>query len=152
MHASVDDVSTLTPSPRLSSDGGGTGNAAVVAGGGRDSSSGDVADGPVEGTTPPLSFSYSPVLLSLLPPPPPLAHAAIRDLLVEGRGIATPRPFQIKTAYYVACRKLRLTIVVRQCGEGKSEVLYACARLLRGVVLCEVPIIGLGSDQVSKTE
>ena len=50
----------------------------------------------------------------------PLAHAAIRDRLVKGHGIATPRPFQIKTSYYIACPDLRLDIDVRQSGDGES--------------------------------
>ena len=45
------------------------------------------------------------VLLADLPEPPTHAHNAIKDLLIKGRGISHPRPFQIKTAFYVACRK-----------------------------------------------
>jgi len=42
--------------------------------------------------------------------------------------------------------------LVHKCGEGKSLVLLGTATMLRGVFVCMVPLIGLGSDQVSKTK
>jgi superfamily II DNA helicase RecQ len=37
-------------------------------------------------------------------------------------------------------------------GEGKSAVVLTSAALLRGVTLVVVPLLGLGSDQVSKAQ
>eukprot|EP00978_Attheya_sp_CCMP212_P008570 scaffold20148_cov59-Attheya_sp.AAC.2 len=46
-------------------------------------------------------------------------------------------------------RAFRRLLLVRRTGDGKSLVIYGLATLLRGVTIVMVPILALGSDQVS---
>ena len=69
----------------------------------------------------------------------------------EGRGISNPRDYQIDAIFQYAYRKKNIYLI-RKCGEGKSAVLQTSCLLLRGIVVCLVPLIGLGSDQVNKTK
>jgi superfamily II DNA helicase RecQ len=46
-------------------------------------------------------------------------------------------------------RTFRRLLLVRRTGDGKSLVIYGLATLLLGVTFVLVPILALGSDQVS---
>eukprot|EP00978_Attheya_sp_CCMP212_P029313 scaffold103701_cov32-Attheya_sp.AAC.2 len=46
-------------------------------------------------------------------------------------------------------RAFRRLLLVRRTGDGKSLVIYGLDTLLRGVTIVMVPILALGSDQVS---
>ena len=66
-------------------------------------------------------------------------------------GVQHPREYQIRMIFHLVYRKVPLTYLIRKCGEGKSLVMLGMATLLRGITINMVPLIGLGSDQVSKS-
>jgi len=41
--------------------------------------------------------------------------------------------------------------IIRKTGNGKSLVLLGSASILCGIIICVVPLIGLGSDQAMKS-
>ena len=90
--------------------------------------------------------------MSDFPPTPPEISSSIKDFLAGGHGISSPRQYQVDTIFHIAFRKPTFTYLIRQPGEGKSLCLYGAASLLKGIIVCLVPLIGLGSDQVAKTE
>ena len=72
-------------------------------------------------------------------------------MMKKGWGIDNPRPYQVEAIFRLAFCRMNVHLI-RKCGEGKSAVLYGMASLLRGITVCMVPLIGLGSDQVSKSK
>ena len=65
--------------------------------------------------------------------------------------IDRPREFQIQAIYLMVYCQKQVLYLIRKTGEGKSIVFLMIATLLRGITIVLVPLIGLGSDQVSKT-
>ena len=81
------------------------------------------------------------------------SHAidAIRETLNKAWGNTTPRQFQIKAVFELAYRKVPMLYLVRKTGDGKSDVFKCLASMLKGITVCLVPLIGLGSDQTLKS-
>jgi superfamily II DNA helicase RecQ len=65
--------------------------------------------------------------------------------------IDNPREYQIKAIFYLVFLRVRMMYLIRKTGEGKSLVLLGTATMLRGVNVCLVPLLGLGSSQASKS-
>ena len=95
--------------------------------------------------------AYVPPLGTNLPPIPAHIKEIISKVMREGRGIKNPRDYQLEAIFQFAYRKKNIYLI-RKCGEGKSAVLQTACLLLRGIVICLVPLIGLGSDQVNKSK
>jgi hypothetical protein len=76
----------------------------------------------------------------------------IRAMLQEAWNISEPKEWQLNAIFamvYGLDRAFRRLLLVRRTGDGKSLVIYGLATLLRGVTFVLVPILALGSDQVS---
>jgi hypothetical protein len=65
--------------------------------------------------------------------------------------IDCPREFQIQAIYLMVYCREQVLYLIRKTGEGKSIVFLTIATLLRGITIVLVPLIGLGSDQVTKS-
>jgi superfamily II DNA helicase RecQ len=65
--------------------------------------------------------------------------------------ISNPREYQVKAIFYLVFLRLRMLYLIRKTGEGKSLVLLGMATMLRGVTVCLVPLLGLGSSQAAKS-
>ena len=85
-----------------------------------------------------LNEDWEPPIQNL-PPVPQYIHHVIASML---RNV---------WIFHLVYREVPLTYLIRKCGEGKSLVLLGMATLLRGITLSMVLLIGLGSDQVSKS-
>jgi hypothetical protein len=85
------------------------------------------------------------------PPVPDKADNAIRLMLSAVWQISNPREYQIKAIFYLVFLRLRMLYLIRKMGEGKSLVLLGMATMLRGVTVCLVPLLGLGSSQAAKS-
>ena len=94
---------------------------------------------------------YVPQLIDNLPSPPQRQVEKITKVLVA-LGCENPRPYQIESIFQLTYRKLDMMYLIRKCGDGKSLVMHAMATILRGITIVMVPLIGLGSDQISKTK
>jgi superfamily II DNA helicase RecQ len=66
-------------------------------------------------------------------------------------GITSPREYQIKAIFYLVFLRVRMMYLIRKTREGKSLVMLGMATILRGVTICLVPLLGLGSSQASKS-
>jgi superfamily II DNA helicase RecQ len=76
----------------------------------------------------------------------------IRAMLQEAWNISEPKEWQLNAIFamvYGLDRAFRRLLLVRRTGDGKSLVIYGLATFLRGVTFVLVPILALGSDQVS---
>ena len=82
----------------------------------------------------------------------PPEHLGIITSAMAALGINTPRPFQLEAIHSLLFTDDRFLYLARKTGEGKYAVPQTVALLQRGIVLILVPLIGLGSDQVSKAE
>ncbi|KAL7508357.1 hypothetical protein ACHAXN_005444 [Cyclotella atomus] len=83
-----------------------------------------------------LIANYFPPSDSSYPPIPPHACNAIKKIL---------------SIFYLSYLKPLLMYVIRKTGEGKSLVMMGTAAVLRGVTICLVPLLGLGSSQALKS-
>ena len=90
--------------------------------------------------------SYTPPLASKYPPPPTEAINAITEMFRDVWGI-DPRPYQVSAVFYIIFLKLSMTYLIRKTGEGKSMVWLGMCTILRGINVCMVPLLGLGSAQ-----
>lgn len=86
-----------------------------------------------------------------LPPVPASIAKVITKMLSEVWGFDTPHDYQIRMIFHLVYRRVPLAYLIRKCGEGKSLVWLGMATLLWGITISMVPLIGLGSDQVSKS-
>lgn len=93
----------------------------------------------------------APQLIDNLPPPTQHEVDKITKVLVA-LGCNAPRPYQINCVFQLTFRKLDMMRLIRKCSDGKSLALHAMATILRGVTIVMVPLIGLGSNQISKTK
>ena len=87
-----------------------------------------------------------------IPDSPPGVLDGIRAMLTEAWNIQEPKEWQLQAIFamtYGLDRAFRRLLLVRRTGDGKSLVIYGLATLLRGVTIVMVPILALGSDQVS---
>lgn len=82
---------------------------------------------------------------------PSHATDAIRGTLEKAWGNTTPRQFQIEAVFDLAYRKVPMMYLIRKTGDGKSDVFKCLASMLKGITVCMVPLIGLGSDQTFKS-
>ena len=77
-----------------------------------------------------------------------------RNIIVETMrtmlNIDSPREFQVRAIYHGAFEENLLIYLVSKTGSGKSAVPEAINVLRRGVAVTLVPLIALGSDQVTK--
>ena len=64
--------------------------------------------------------------------------------------IQSPREFQMRAIYHGAFEENLLIYLISKTGSGKSAVPEAINVLRRGVAVTLVPLIALGSDQVTK--
>ncbi|KAL7472437.1 hypothetical protein ACHAXS_012774 [Conticribra weissflogii] len=94
----------------------------------------------------PLSSSQAP---SFQMPNLPDEQSIIRRAIERCWGIGTPYDYQIETICEIAIRKKNI-FLIRKTGEGKSIVPWTVAALRKCITIILVPLIGLGSDQVSK--
>eukprot|EP00956_Cyclotella_meneghiniana_P023787 scaffold46927_cov56-Cyclotella_meneghiniana.AAC.1 len=94
---------------------------------------------------------YIPPDDSEYPTVPPSADAAISKMLLDVWGIEA-RPYQVRAIFFLAFVKVGMMYLVRKTGEGKSLVLIGTATILRGVTVCLVPLLGLGSSQASSSQ
>ena len=86
------------------------------------------------------------------PAPTPQSSAdIIAKMLATAHGVHSPRPFQIDAIFQLCIRRVSMLYLIRKTGEGKSLVLKGMATIKRGITLCLVPLVGLGSDQAIKT-
>eukprot|EP00956_Cyclotella_meneghiniana_P045819 scaffold386239_cov215-Cyclotella_meneghiniana.AAC.1 len=72
-------------------------------------------------------------------------------MLKDVWGIQEPRGYQVTAIFYMAFLKTRLMYLIRKTGEGKSLVLLGTSTILRGVTVCLVPLLGLGSSHASNS-
>ena len=77
-------------------------------------------------------------------------------MLVEAWHRPDPRDFQIEAIYTLCYARTDnggapSLSLVRKTGEGKSMVFQGAATIMRGVSIFIMPLIGLGSDQLSKS-
>ena len=75
----------------------------------------------------------------------------IRQAMLDDWGIRYPRDFQIRAVAYLAFQRDRILYLIAKTGSGKSAVPLAVGALQNGITLTMVPLVGLGSDQVSKS-
>jgi superfamily II DNA helicase RecQ len=68
-------------------------------------------------------------------------------------GICHPHEFQIRAIHQAAFTRdeLLCIIIIAKTGSGKSAIPLTVGTLLTGVVITLVPLVGLGSNQVSKS-
>ena len=92
--------------------------------------------------------AYAPPLESKYPTPPREAVEAITKMFRDVWGI-DPRPYQVSAVFYIVYLKLSMTYLIRKTGEGKSMVWLGMCTILRGVNVCMVPLLGLGSAQAA---
>ena len=81
----------------------------------------------------------------------PEIRQLIEQAIAELFTITTPRDFQIEAINHCLFGNSVLYINAK-CADGKSLCPLTLAGMLRGVTLVLVPLVGLGSDQVSKAE
>ena len=72
------------------------------------------------------------------------AHKNIAKMMGTELGIATARPYQLGAVLALAYKHSSLTLI-RAPGDGKSTVVHAAMRLLRGVVATSL----IGANQAS---
>ena len=82
---------------------------------------------------------------------PSHANKTICDILKDAWGCSEPRDYQVEAIYHLGYRKAPMMYLIRKTGDGKSNVLNGLASVLCGITVCLVPLIGLGSDQTSKS-
>eukprot|EP00956_Cyclotella_meneghiniana_P020359 scaffold35768_cov46-Cyclotella_meneghiniana.AAC.2 len=99
-----------------------------------------------------MNKEYVPPSDHEYPPVPVKIYDTIEWMLREVWGITEPRPYQVKSIFYLAFLKMSMLYLIRKTGEGKSLVLLGTATILRGVTVCLVPLLGLGSSHASKTK
>jgi hypothetical protein len=87
---------------------------------------------------------------SSYPPVPPNPHSAIQKMCKDVFGVDA-REYQIRAIFYHTYLKISPLYSIRKTGEGKSLVMMGTATILRGVTICLVPLLGLGSSQASKS-
>jgi hypothetical protein len=102
-------------------------------------------------STPVDDADYIPPNDSDYPPVPPDIYNAILLMLSSVWNIENPREYQVKAIFYMVFLRVRMLYLIRKTGEGKSLVLLGMATMLRGVTVCLVPLLGLGSSQASKS-
>eukprot|EP00956_Cyclotella_meneghiniana_P020780 scaffold37108_cov23-Cyclotella_meneghiniana.AAC.3 len=110
------------------------------------------ADSPI----PPSIFAdqnrdYLPPDDSNYPSIPSKIFDTIKLMLKDVWGIEEARTYQVKAIFYMAFLKTKLMYLIRKTGEGKSLVLLGSATILRGVTVCLVPLLGLGSSHASNS-
>ncbi len=81
----------------------------------------------------------------------PNHEAWIRKTMQDGWGIRHPHEFQICTIHRAAFTRDEVLYIIAKTGSGKSVILSTVGTLLTGVVITLVPLVGLGSNQVSKS-
>ena len=74
----------------------------------------------------------------------------IESSMLEDWGITTPRDFQIQAINRAAFINDTVVYIAAKTGSGKSAIPMTVGSLRCGVAIMLVPLIGLGSDQVSK--
>mmetsp|Transcript_11950 Transcript_11950/g.17149 ORF Transcript_11950/g.17149 Transcript_11950/m.17149 type:complete len:189 (+) Transcript_11950:1745-2311(+) len=95
---------------------------------------------------------YDFITSASAPAPTPQSSAdIIATMLASAHGVHSPRPFQIDAIFQLCIRCVSMLYLIRKTGEGKSLVLKGMATIKRGITLCLVPLVGLGSDQAIKT-
>jgi hypothetical protein len=97
------------------------------------------------------SLDYIPPSDADFPPIPQKQYNAILLMLSSVWKIENLREYQIKAIFYLVFIRVRMLYLIRKTGEGKSLVLLGTATMLRGVTICLVPLLGLGSSQASKS-
>ena len=75
----------------------------------------------------------------------------IRKTMLYDWGIHCPHEFQIRAIHRATFHRDELVYIIAKTGSGKSAIPLTVGSLLTGVVITLVPLIGLGSDQVSKS-
>jgi superfamily II DNA helicase RecQ len=75
----------------------------------------------------------------------------IRQVMLDDWGIRHPREFQIRAVHSLAFQRDRILYLIAKTGSGKSAVPLTVGSLCNGITLTMVPLVGLGSDQVSKS-
>jgi len=92
----------------------------------------------------------APKLLPLADIPWGNAHL-INMCIHDAFGIATPRDFQVEAINHCASNNDTFLVVIRPTADGKSLIPLSVGLLRKGVAIVLVPLHGLGSDQVEKT-
>ena len=65
-------------------------------------------------------------------------------------GILYPHKFQLRAIHNIAFKHDQLVYLIAKMGSGKSAIPLTIAFLQMGVMLTLVPLVGLGSNQISK--
>jgi len=78
------------------------------------------------------------------------AEQIISNALRNDWDVDTPHPMQIEAIQYIAFDDNSLLFLITKMGSNKSDVPLTVASLSQGVAIILVPLVGLGSDQVSK--
>jgi hypothetical protein len=97
-----------------------------------------------------INADYVPPDDSLYPPVPPGPHHAIQKMCRDVFGVEA-RDYQIRAIFFLVYLKISPMYLIRKTGEGKSLVMMGTATILRGVTICLVPLLGLGSSQAAKS-
>ena len=74
------------------------------------------------------------------------------DAMDANWGISRPHPFQVKAIHHGLFNASSSQYIIAKTGYGKSVIPATIASLRRGVALYMVPLLGLGSDLVNKSE
>ena len=81
---------------------------------------------------------------------PPHQRSAIEQCCLDDFGVASVREFQLQAIYAGAFYDNSFLSINAKTGYGKSLVALAIASMRRGVSIVQVPLLGLGTDQVAK--
>ena len=74
----------------------------------------------------------------------------IEPVCFEDWGVAQPREFQVQAIYPGMFYDNSFEIITAKAGYGKSLIALDIATMRRGVSIIQIPLHGLGTDQVAK--
>ena len=75
----------------------------------------------------------------------------VLDAMRLNWGISTPHPFQLKAIHHGLFHDGSTQYIIAKTGYGKSVIPATIASVRRGIALYLVPLLGLGSDLVNKS-
>lgn len=78
-----------------------------------------------------------------------ISSAIQKELLVSWNCVSS-RSYQLEAIFHLVYQKINMMYLIRKTGEGKSLVMQGMASMLKGITICMVPLLGLGSDQEQK--
>ena len=81
----------------------------------------------------------------------PEERQIVLDAMRVNWGISTPHPFQVKAIHHGLFHDGSTQYIIAKTGYGKSVIPATIASVRRGIALYMVPLLGLGSDLVNKS-